>query len=66
MILPNNEKAVPVSSTISPVTHVAEVAVNAAFITPILLPVGEAIGRESMRVPKRIVTKKLIKIILAG
>jgi len=41
---PKVEKSFPVSSTINPVTQVAEVAVKRALIKPTLFPVLEAAG----------------------
>ena len=54
---PKIEKSLPVSSTINPVTQVAEVAVKRALIKPMLLAVPEAEGRLRRIVPIVITTK---------
>jgi hypothetical protein len=54
---PKIEKSLPVSSTINPVTQVAEVAVKRALIKPILFAVLEAEGRLRRIVPIVITTK---------
>ena len=51
---PKVEKSPPVSSTVNPVTHVAEVAVNKALIKPILFPALEAEGKLRSIVPTAI------------
>lgn len=55
---PKAEKASPVSSTINPVTQVAEVAVKRALIKPILFPVLEAAGRLRSIAPIKITIRK--------
>ena len=54
---PKVEKSFPVSSTINPVTQVAEVEVKRALMKPMLFPVLEAAGRLRSIVPKLIATK---------
>ena len=54
---PKVEKSFPVSSTINPVTQVAEVAVKRALIKPIPFAVLEAEGRLRRIVPIVITTK---------
>jgi len=54
---PKEEKSFPVSSTINPVTQVAEVAVKRALMKPILFAVLEAEGRLRRIVPIVITTK---------
>jgi len=51
---PKVEKSFPVSSTINPVTQVAEVAVKRALMKPILFPMLEAAGRLRSIVPTAI------------
>jgi len=55
---PKVEKLFPVSSTINPVTQVAEVAVKKALIKPMLFPVPEAAGRLRSIVPTAIAERK--------
>ena len=58
-----------VSANTSPVTHVAEVAVNSAVITPALCPFREDAGRVSSSVPIRIIprnVKAMIRPILTA
>lgn len=47
----------------SPVTHVAEVAVNREFKNGVNSLDFEDIGRESKRAPKRIIKTKTVAII---
>lgn len=63
---PKNEKAVPVSKTINPVTQVAEVEVNKASRTPMECPVEEEMGKARKVVPRSMIRAKLIKITFAG
>jgi len=51
---PKVEKSFPVSSTINPVTQVAEVEVKRALMKPILFSVLEATGRLRSIVPTAI------------
>jgi len=63
---PKVENAVPISKTVSPVTQVAEVAVNKAFRKGILTPFTEDIGKDKRKVPSVMIRKKPMTKILAG
>lgn len=52
---PKSEKVVPVSTTVSPVTHRAEVAVNSASRKERGWPFAEAIGKLNKIVPIAII-----------
>ena len=66
MILPPRLKTVAVSTTISPVTHTAEVAVKRELISP--RPCLSTVVNGSMRssVPVRMISRKLESIARAG
>ena len=55
---PNKEKSLPVSKTMSPVTQVADVAVNRASNQEISRPSTEAIGKFSKKAPIIMINKK--------
>jgi hypothetical protein len=65
-ILPKRLKAVAVSTTMSPVTQTAEVAVNQASIKERLFPSADAKGSVNSRVPRIMITWKLARIDKAG
>lgn len=60
IVWPKVEKYVPVSTTIRPVTHTAEVAVNNASIKDKLLPFCEEMGSINKKAPHKIKLEKLI------
>jgi hypothetical protein len=64
-VCPNKVKTVPVSTTLSPVTLAAEVAVKRAFTKPMPSPVTD-MGSMSRKAPTRINKAYPITDILAG
>jgi len=65
IICPIREKWLPVSTTMSPVTQVAEVAVKRAFKKVVSFPGAVDLGKESNKVPKAIMLTK-VKITIQG
>jgi hypothetical protein len=57
-ICPNVVKYVPVSTTTSPVTHVAEVAVKSASINGSGSPLADAIGSDNNTAPSKMINAK--------
>ena len=55
---PKKDQVVAVSTVTSPVTQVAEVAVKKALKSPALSPLRAAMGRDSRRVPTKMITAK--------
>ena len=58
MICPKRLHWTQVSTVMSPVTQVAEVAVNSASKKPTLIPLREAMGRVSSSAPSRMMHPK--------
>ncbi|GAA1052046.1 hypothetical protein GCM10009570_06350 [Dietzia natronolimnaea] len=54
------------STTINPVRHIAEVAVNSASVTPVPPPGSTAPGRSNNAVPTAIAAAKLIATTRTG
>lgn len=65
-IWPNRVNCVPVSTTARPVTQVADVAVKNASTRRMDLPVRDAAGNDSKRVPTKMTTAKLTTTSCAG
>lgn len=62
---PNFERSLPMSRTVRPVTHTADVAVKSASINDMDLPEDET-GRMSKKAPIRLATIKLRIMDLSG
>ena len=63
---PKGDQKVAVSCKISPVTQVAEVAVNRAVSSPALRPLAVAKGRQSSSVPARMMAPNPAMMTCAG
>lgn len=63
---PKTEKWVPVSTTASPVTQVAETAVKKASVSSMDSPVVVATGSASRKVPAKMTSAKLRMTICVG
>lgn len=56
----------PVSTTESPVTHVAEVAVNRHVRKPVGVPAAEDTGSVRMAAPTRMIVRNITAMICGG
>ena len=65
-ICPKREKWCPVSTTMSPVTQVAEVAVKRAFSTEVFPPGAVDRGKRRNKVPIAMIVKKVATTVKGG